>query len=109
MLVKVLKWIFSEAQDGKDIAGRIYIIGSEEDQVRRWVKCGNDAVTATDLYEALASMTSLPGDHKTVVLEPTPAELKEDIPLKDGIGSNANTSACTMRLNLSTTREPMRS
>ena len=91
MLVKVLKWIFSEAQDGKDIAGRI--IGSEEDQVRRWVKCGNDAVTATDLcaHEALASMTCLPGDHKTVVLEPTPAELEdlEDIPLKEGKGSNA--------------------
>ena len=68
MLVKVLKWIFSKAH-GKDIASRI--IGSEEDQVRRWVKCGNDAVTATDLcaHEALASMTSLPGDYKTVVLE----------------------------------------
>ena len=49
MLVKVLKWIFSEAQDGKDIADRI--IGTEKGQVRRWVKCGNDAVTASDLCE----------------------------------------------------------
>ena len=56
MLVKVLKWIFSEAQDGKDIADRI--IGTEKGQVRRWVKCGNDAVTASDLCEALASMNS---------------------------------------------------
>ena len=67
MLVKVLKWIFSEAQDGKDIADRI--IGTEKGQVRRWVKCGSDAVTASDFCQALASMTSLPGDHKTVVLE----------------------------------------
>ena len=56
MLVKVLKWIFSEAQDGKDIADRI--IGTEKGQVRRWVKCRNDAVTATDLCEALASMST---------------------------------------------------
>ena len=41
------------------------------------------------ICEALASTTSLPGDHKTVVLEPTPAELEQDIPLKGGKGSNA--------------------
>ena len=87
MLVKVLKWIFSEAQDGKDIADRI--IGTEKGQVRRWVKCGNDAVTASDLCEALASMSSLPGDHKTFVLEPTAAELEQEIPLKGGKGLNA--------------------
>jgi len=34
-------------------------------------------------------MSSLPGDHKTFVLEPTAAELEQDIPLKGGKGSNA--------------------
>ena len=53
------------------------------------MKCGNDAVTANDLCEALASMSSLPGNHKTCVLEPTPAELEQEIPLKGGKGSNA--------------------
>ena len=53
------------------------------------MKCGNDAVTASDLCEALASMSSLPGDHKNFVLEPTAAELEQDIPLKGGKGSNA--------------------
>ena len=35
------------------------------------------------------SMSSLPGDHKTFVLEPTAAELEQDIPLKGQKGSNA--------------------
>ena len=47
MLVKVLKWIFSEAQDGKDIAD--HFIGTGKVQTRRWVKSGNDAVTVHDL------------------------------------------------------------
>ena len=64
----MLKCIFSEAQDGKDIADRI--IGTEKGQVCRWEKCGKDAATANDLCAALASMTSLPGHHKTFVLEP---------------------------------------
>ena len=35
------------------------------------------------------AMSSLPGDHKTFVLEPTAAELEQEIPLKGGKGSNA--------------------
>ena len=34
-------------------------------------------------------MTSLPGENKTFVIEPTAAELEQDIPLKGGKGSNA--------------------
>ena len=86
MLVKVLKWIFSEAQDGKDIADRVIVT---KKGVRRWVKCRNGAVTANALCEELASMPSLPGDHKTSILEPTAAEFKEDILVKGGKGSNA--------------------
>ena len=34
-------------------------------------------------------MDTLPGNHKTFVLQPTPAELEKDLPLKGGKGSNA--------------------
>ena len=96
MLVKVLSWIFSKAQDGKDIADRF--IGAGKGQVCRWVKNGNDAATANDLCEALSSMTSLPGEHKTFVVQPTAAELEQEIPLKGEKGQIQNTSACTIRL-----------
>ena len=62
MLVKVLEWLFSEAQDGKDVADRV--IGTKKGQVKQWVKDGNDAVTADDLCKALSETKSLPGDHK---------------------------------------------
>jgi len=44
MLVKVLEWLYSEAQDGKDVADRF--IGTKKGQVKMWVKGGYDAVTA---------------------------------------------------------------
>ena len=46
MLVKVLKWICSEAQDGKDIAD--HLIGKGNYQVHFWVKNSNAAVSAYD-------------------------------------------------------------
>ena len=87
MLVKVLEWLYSEAQDGKDVADRF--IGTKKGQVKLWVKEGNDAVTAEDLCKALSEMKSLPGDHKTVVIEPAPADAEVPIPLKGGKGSKA--------------------
>ena len=67
MLVKVLEWLYSEAQDGKDVADRV--IGTKKGQVKQWVKDGNDAVTAADFCKALSGMKSLPGEHKTFVVE----------------------------------------
>ena len=34
-------------------------------------------------------MDTLPGNHKSFVLQPTPADLEKDLPLKGGKGSNA--------------------
>ena len=44
MLVKVVKWLYSEAQDGKDMCDRF--IGTEKGHLECWVKEGNDAATA---------------------------------------------------------------
>ena len=87
MLVKVLEWLFSEAQDGKDVADRV--IGTKKGQVKQWVKDGNDAVTADDLCKALSETKSLPGDHKTVVVQAADANAEVPIPLKGGKGSKA--------------------
>ena len=57
--------------------------------MKLWVKGGNDAVTAEDLCKALSEMKSLPGEHKTVVLKPAPADAEVPIPLKGGKGSKA--------------------
>ena len=46
LLVRVLEWLFSEAQDGKDVADRV--IGTKKGRVKQRVKDGNDAVTADD-------------------------------------------------------------
>ena len=74
MLVKVLKWIFSEAQDGKGVADRF--IGTKKGHVEQ-------------LCQALSEMRTLPGNHKTFVIQPTAAELESRLPLKGGKGSNA--------------------
>ena len=44
MLVKVVKWLYSEALDGKDMWDRF--IGTEKGHLECWVKEGNDAATA---------------------------------------------------------------
>ena len=82
--VKVLEWLFSEAQDGKDVADRF--IGTKKGWVKLWV---NDAVTAEDLCKALSEMKSLPGEHKTFVMEPADANAEVPVPLKGGKGSKA--------------------
>ena len=58
--MKVLEWLFSEAQDGKDVAD--CFIGTKKGQLKLWVKGGNDAVTAEALCQALSEMKSLPGE-----------------------------------------------
>ena len=75
MLVKVLKWIFSEAQDGKGAADRF--IGTKKGHVKQWAKAGTDAATAEQLCQALSAMTTLPRNHKTFVIQPTAAELEK--------------------------------
>ena len=87
MLVKVLKWMYSEAQDGKDVADRF--IGTKKGHVEQWVKAGNDAATADQLCQALSEMNTLPGNHKTFVIQPTAAELESRLPFKGGKASNA--------------------
>ena len=74
ILVKVLKWIFSEAQDGKGVADRF--IGTKKGHVKQWAKAGTDAATAEQLCQALSAMTTLPRNHKTFVIQPTAAELE---------------------------------
>ena len=94
MLVKVLKWMYSEAQDGKDVADRF--IGTKKGHVEQWVKAGNDAATADQLCQALSEMRTLPGKHKTFVIQPTTAELESTLPLKGGKGSNAKFTNSTL-------------
>ena len=69
MLVKVLKWLFSEAQDGKDVCDRV--IGTEKGHMECWVNQRNEAATAEQLCEGLSHMDTLPGNHKSFALEPT--------------------------------------
>ena len=54
-----------------------------------WVNEGNDAATAEQVCEALSHMNTLPGHHKSFVLQPTAAELEKELPVKGGKGSNA--------------------
>ena len=96
MLVKVLKWMYSEAQDGKDVADRF--IGTKKGHVEQWVKGGNDAATADQLCQALSEMSTLPGNHKTFVIQPTAAELETDYLLRVGKVQMLNTFHCITRL-----------
>ena len=54
-----------------------------------WVKEGNDAATAEQVCEGLSHMDTLPGHHKTFVLQQTAADLEKNLPVKGGKGSNA--------------------
>ena len=58
MLVKVLKWLFSEAQDGKDVCDRV--IGTEKGHMECWVKKRSEAATAEQVCEGLSHMDTLP-------------------------------------------------
>ena len=51
-LVKALEWLYSEAQDGKDVAD--CFIGTKKGLVKLWMKGGNGSVSK-----------SLIGEHKT--------------------------------------------
>ena len=84
--MKVVKWLFNEAQNGKDMCDRV--IGTEKGHLEFWVDQGNDAATAGQVC-GLSRMDTLKGNHKTFVLQPTPAELEKALPLKGGTGSNA--------------------
>ena len=66
-----------------------WFIGTEKEHLECWVKEGNDAATADQVCEGLSHMDTLPGHHKTFVLQPTAAELEKELPVRGGKGSNA--------------------
>ena len=65
-----------------------WVIGTEKGHMECWVKKGNNAATAEQVCEGLSHMGTLPRNHKSFVLQPAQAELGNDLPLKDGKGSN---------------------
>ena len=73
--MKVLEWLYSEPQGGKGVAGRV--IGTKEGQVK-------PSLAMVCVLKALSEMKSLPGDHKTFVVEPADADAGVPIPLKGG-------------------------
>ena len=64
-------------------------IGTEKGHLECWVKEGNDAATAKQVCERLSHMNTLPGHHKSFVVQATAAELEKELPLKGGKASNA--------------------
>ena len=87
ILVKVLNWLCSEAQDGNGICDRF--IGTEKGHLECWVKAGNDATTAEQVCQGLLHMDTLPRNHKSFVVQPAQAMLENYLPLQGGKGSNA--------------------